>query len=152
MKERNYANYSAEHHAAAKAFMGSRGTCSYDVALYHTQSTLPKAIRIQDDLELLYPHRVAVLDTKFSLRPRHRGCIYNNQTLAPTFIWDISGGQYPRGKAFRKLIKRELQAQQFKAACDSDITTPYLRHPAEEGIGVWLEKNMRPQGAANGHN
>jgi len=126
MTERNYRNYSEEHYAAAAAFAGTDGKCSMSAALYHTQSTLPDSTYIPDEVELLYPSRIQPLNHA-KPRPAHfHGCYYSprkarsqrrNPTLIrksdivpPALLWDLSGGQYPRGKAFRKLIERETKA------------------------------------------
>lgn len=122
MTERNYRNYSEEHYAAAAAFAGTDGNCSMSAALYHTQSTLPDSTRIQDDVELLYPHRIQPLNVEeiyptamrgYSYAPRknhvqnRQARIHKDGQHPPSFIWDLSGGGLPRGKAYRKLIKRE---------------------------------------------
>jgi hypothetical protein len=122
MTERNYRNYSEEHYAAAAAFAGTDGNCSMSAGLYHTQSTLPDSTPIKDDVELLYPHCTPPLNVEelyptalrgYSYAPRkthvqsRQARIHKDGQHPPSFIWDLSGGGLPRGKAYRKLIKRE---------------------------------------------
>lgn len=128
MTERNYRNYSEAHYAAAKAFAGDDGTCSMSAALYATQSTLPDSTPIQDDVEMAYPYCIQRLDVeelhprgrhhynyaKLKAEPvrqrRHAALIHKDNKLPPSFIWDLSFGGLPRGKAYRKLMKQEMHA------------------------------------------